>query len=444
MSLQRTPIRSYEIHGISSMMRDLDWLADDVSALEAAILGKQRVDHLLRKDLEVRSGADLAARVGDVVLFRILEPGPFPDMETTWGNRVDAVPGRMYAGVICDRNSTKYFAASTREKPCFYSKLVLQWVAQSGGIGYCTGASPTLFEQTGYARPADVEVIGILYDSSRQCYLNTITIAGLDSDTSPPQVEIPPVLLVLGTATDVGKTTIACRLLEQMSKESTCAAIKASGTEWIQDSLMHTSSGAAWGMNFGFVGLPTTYSIDPVLYKRAITKLYQYLDDPGVIPEYKRPPGERQRPWPRPDLVLIEHGGDILGASVPVFLDDDYLVEPVRMIIVCSESALAAIGALKELSGRQIGRRRPRIYAAMPRINPEGFIDRMTSYLKGGHLDGIVDINKPTAEPVHGWRCEYASRHDQVLTVGDLAAEMKQIVNEARHGDRVRRPPGIL
>ena len=31
------------------------------------------------------------------------------------------------------------------------------------------------------------------------------------------------------------------------------------------------NSGAAWSMNFGFVGLPTTYSIDAALYKRAIT-----------------------------------------------------------------------------------------------------------------------------------------------------------------------------
>ena len=94
------------------MMRDLEWLAEDVPALEAAILATQRLDHLLRADLEIRSGEQLTARVGDVVLFRVLEPGPFSDMETTWGGRVALVPGRIYIGVICERNSTKYFAAS--------------------------------------------------------------------------------------------------------------------------------------------------------------------------------------------------------------------------------------------------------------------------------------------------------------------------------------------
>lgn len=430
--LQRTPIRSYEIHGISSMMRDLNWLADEVPALEAATLTGHRVDHLFRHELEVRSGDELTARVGDVVLFRVLETGPFPDMEISWGGRVNVLPGRMYIGVICERNSTKYFAASFRDKRCSYNKLILQWIAQSGGLGYCTGCSPTLYEQTGYGRPADVEVVGILYDSSQQAYLNTLTISGLDQSDSQPRVEIPPALLILGTSTDVGKTTVACRLLQGLSKELNCAAIKASGTEWIQDTLQHTSSGAAWGMNFGFVGLPTTYSIEAEVYTRAMMKLYRYLADPSCIPSLKKPPAARHKPWPRPDMVLIEHGGDILGASVPVFLDDDYLTESVRVIVVCSESALAMVGALKELSARRIGSRRHKLYAAMPRINPEGFIDRMTPHVQSGHLQGIVDVNKPNREPAHGWRCEYASRHSQVLSVDDLVLEMLHIVSEER------------
>ena len=122
------------------------------------------------------------------MLFRVLEPGPFPDMETTWGGRVAVVPGRIYIGVICERNSTKFFAASFGEKRCSYHKLVLQWVAQSGGIGYCTGYSPALSGQTGYGRPADVEVIGILYDSSREAYLNTISISGLESGDPQPRL----------------------------------------------------------------------------------------------------------------------------------------------------------------------------------------------------------------------------------------------------------------
>ena len=435
-SLQRKPIRSYEIHGIASMMRDLERLTEDVPAIEAAILATQRLDHLLRADLEVRSGDQLTPRVGDVVLFRALELGPYADMETTWGDRVTLVPGRSYIGVLCERNSTKYFAASFGEKRRSYHKLVLQFVAQAGGIGYCTGHSPALSAQTGYGRPADVEVTGILYDSSRQTYLNTISNSCLESSDPPPQVGVPPILLVLGTTTDVGKTTIACRLLQGLSKNFSCAAIKASGTEWYEDSLLHTSSGAAWSMNFGFVGLPTTYSIDPALYKLAMYTLYHYVDDPHRIPLYKRPPADRHETWPRPEILLLEHGGDILGANVPVFLDDDYLIESVRMIVLCGESALAVIGALKELSLRRIGLQRHKLYAAMPRINPEGFIDRMAPYIECGQLHGIIDIHKPDREPVHGWRCEYAMRHHRVLSANDAVVEMEQILGKEKQSTK--------
>ena len=427
--LQRTPVRSHEIHGISSMMRALEWLAEDVPAMEAAILTSQRLDSLLRADLEIRSGSELTARVGDVVLFRVLELGPFPDMETIWGGRVGLVPGHIYIGVICERNSTKYFAARFGEKRCSYHQLILQLVAQSGGIGYCTGCSPTLSEQTGYRRPADVEVIGVLYDLSRQVYLNTISMSDVEQSDVPAQAVIPPTLLVLGTTTDVGKTTIACRLLNGLSKRFSCAAIKASGTEWYQDSLLHMKGGAAWAMNFGFVGLPTTYPVDDVVYRRALYRLYHYIDDPQRIPYYRRPPADRDAKWQRPDLVLVEHGGDILGANVPVFLDDDYLISSVRMIIVCSESALAMVGAWEELSTRQIGSRPHKLYAAMPLINPESFIDRMTPLIERGQLQGIVDINKPEREPAHGWRCEYAARHEQVLSVTDVVMEMERIVD---------------
>ena len=428
--MDHTSIKSYEVHGISSMMRDLDWLADDVPALETEILGMQRLDPLLRPQLEVRSGAQLTARVGDVVLFRALQPGAYSDMETTWGGRVSLVSGRTYIGVICERNSTKFFTARLGERRCPYDKLVLQFIAQAGGIGYCTGYSPALAKLTGCGRPADVEVLGVLYDASRQVYLNTISISGLASDDSQPPVGVPPTLLILGTTTDVGKTTMACRLLHGLSKTLRCVAIKASGTGWYEDSILHLGSGASWAMNFGFVGLPTTYWTDAALYTRAIYTLYRYVVHPGDLPLYKRPPNSRHEQPRRPQVLIVEHGGDVLGANVPVFLDDNCLMAPVRVVIVCSESALSLAGALAEMRSRRIGARHLRLYAAMPQVNPEGFIDRVTPYIDRGELHGIVDIHKPEHEPAGGWRREYADRHSQALSANDIVTEIERILTK--------------
>jgi len=429
-ALRRESVKSFQIHGIGSMVRDLDWLADTLTDLEAAILANRPLQTVLSPSLELRSGSCLPPRVGDVVLFRLIDQGAYRDLETTWGGRVDLVPGRIYVGVLCERNSTKFFTASFKDQHLSYDKLVLQFVAQAGGIGYCTGYSPSLRQQSGCGRPANVEVLGILYHQTRREYLNTLSISGLLLSEPPPPQAVPPTLLIVGTATDVGKTTLACRLLQELSKSFCCVAIKASGTAWYEDSQFHAGSGAAWVVNFSFAGLPTTYYVDPAIYKNSIYSLYQYVVAPDSLPIYKRPPEARHHDMPRTEVLLVEHGGDILGADVPAFLEDDYLVDPVKVLIVCCESALALMGALKELRDRRIDSSRTRLYAAMPLVNPHAFLERVAPMIERGMLHGVIDVNKPADIPEHGWRCGYTSRHTEVINAADMAGLMTTLIKD--------------
>lgn len=439
--IRRAPLRNFHVHGITSIVRDLDWLADSFADLEAAILANQPLDPVLSPSLELRSGSGLTVRVGDVVLFRPQEQGAYSDMETTWGSRVNLVPGRTYVGVICERSSTKFFTASFTGKRFTYDRLVLQFVGQAGGIGYCTGYSPSLRQQTGSGRAANVDVLGILYHRARCAYLNTTTISGLLSGEARPPCLVPPTLLIVGTATDVGKTTLACRLIQELSKSFCCAAIKASGTAWYEDSQLHAKSGAAWAINFSFAGLPTTYYVDRNVYKRAIYSLYHYVLAAEHMPVYKWPPEARNRKSERPEVLVVEHGGDILGANVPVFLEDKHLVDPVRSLVVCCESALALMGALQELQERQIDSSRTRLYAAMPMVNPHAFLERVVPMIERGLLHGVIDVGKSEGPPEHGWRCGYTSRHSEVMTANDLAGVMANII---RSQPRRHRPPVVV
>ncbi len=435
-AIQRESLKKLRIHGIASIVRDLDWLADSFADLEAAILASRPLETVLSPSLELRSGSCLTVRVGDVVLFRPIEQGAYLDMETTWGDRVNLVPGRIYMGVICERSSTKFFTASFSGKQFSYDKLVLQFVAQAGGIGYCTGYSPSLRQQTGSGRSANVEVLGLLYHRTRHAYLNTLSMSGLLSHEPPAPRDVPPTLLIAGTATDVGKTTLACKLLQELTKRFCCVAIKASGTAWYEDSQLHARNGAAWAINFSFVGLPTTYYIDSAVYRRSIYTLYQYVCSPDSIPVYKRPPETRNQKMPQTEILLVEHGGDILGANVPVFLEDEYLIRPVMVLIICCEGALALMGALQELQERRIDSSRTRIYAAMPLVNPHAFLERVGPIVERGLLHGVIDVNKAENTPEHGWRCEYTNRHLEIMTAKDMASVMTTIVNEEKGRNR--------
>lgn len=439
-TIQRTSLKEFQIHGISSMVRDLDWLAENCDDLEAAILANQPLGTALSPSLELRSGCCLTVAVGDVVLFRPLWGGAYRDMETTWGGRVDLVPGRVYLGVICERSSTKFFSAKfTGDKPS-YDGLILQLVAQAGGIGYCTGYSPSLRQQSGCGQAATVEILGVLYHERRRAYLNTMAMSGLLSHEVFAPRAVPPTLLIVGTGTDVGKTTLACKLLQELSKDLRCVAIKASGTAWYKDSQLHISSGAAWALNFSFAGLPTTYYVDSNLYKQSIYELYNYVCVPERIPAYKRPPEIRHQKISQAELLVVEHGGDILGANVPAFLDDEQLVGPVKLLVICCESALALIGALKELWEHHIDSSRIRLYAAMPLVNPQAFMERVVPLIERGLVHGVIDVNKPEAVPEYGWRCEYSSRHLEIITAKQMASVMTTIIREERKCHRTAAP----
>jgi hypothetical protein len=237
-------------------------------------------------------------------------------------------------------------------------------------------------------------------------------------------------VLIVGTATDVGKTTFACRLLQELSKTFCCVAIKASGTAWYEDSQLHAKSGAAWAINFSFAGLPTTYYVDKAVYRQCMYSLYQHVCAPDSIPVFKRPPEIRNRKMPQTDLLLVEHGGDILGANVPAFLEDENLMRSVKLLIVCCDNALALMGALSELQERHIDTSRTHIYAAMPWVNPHAFLERIGPMMERGLLHGVVDLQKPERSPEHGWRCEYTSRHSEIMTAKDVASVMAGAISE--------------
>ena len=170
-AIQRESLKNSQIHGIASIVRDLDWLADSFADSGGCYPCKPTARDCAISNLELRSGNCLTVRVGDVILFRPIEQGAYRDMETTWGDRVNLVPGRIYMGVICERSSTKFFTASFSGKRLSYDNLVLQFVAQAGGIGYCTGYSPSLRQQNGSGRSANVEVLGVIYHRARHAYL---------------------------------------------------------------------------------------------------------------------------------------------------------------------------------------------------------------------------------------------------------------------------------
>jgi len=206
-------------------------------------------------------------------------------------------------------------------------------------------------------------------------------------------------------------------------------AIKATGTGWYEDSLLHAGSGAFPVLNFTFVGLPTTYNTSEETFLHAMYQLVSYAAAPNKIPQMFIQPGMRLYPIPSPELVMIEHGGDFISAGIPYYLQDSTLMSPVKVLVVCSESALGLVGALEEL--RRMGIRNEtnrKIFATIPLVNPEAFYNRVETLLRLGLIEGILDVNKPTLTGEKERRCSYSAHYDDILSCGDFVRAIEYLL----------------
>jgi hypothetical protein len=421
-------LKEHKISGISSMIRDLEVLSIFPDELESKILNfsdNTNLSLLLSSNLKLISVESCEACVGDIVLFKLKNPGAYPDMETLWGGRVSLEINKKYLGVLCERGSTKLITGEFQNKMKLRDNLELQLLAQAGGVGFATGFSPTLEKEYGYGQPSDVEILGLLYDDKQDKVLSTLELLNSPSSDCFSIDALAPTILVLGTATDVGKTTVASELIKEISQKYYCAAIKASGTGWYEDSLLHQKSGAFPILNFTFVGLPTTYYVDQDIYLNAMYKLFDYVANPENIPKKFIQPEMRDRVLQKPDIILVEHGGDLIWANIPTYLQDFKLMTPVKVILICSESALSLKGAIEEIHSMGINNGEYiKIFASVPLINPEGFYQRITKYLKSNLIEGVFDVKKPSLRNKKEKRCYYSSNYDNILSCSELLQQV--------------------
>jgi hypothetical protein len=191
--------------------------------------------------------------------------------------------------------------------------------------------------------------------------------------------------------------------------------------------MLHHNAGAHLALNFTVVGLATTYELEPCVYTDRIRVLLKVLAEPSALAQSLLPPALRGTPLPAPDLIMIEHGGDILEAGIPQFFLDEELMCNVKAIVVSCESAVALLGAIAYIESLTQATLPFEIYAAMPLTNPEGFIKRIKPLIDVGKLRGVVDVNKPVIDGIRERRLTYSRHYEQIMSPQKFA---RYIVDE--------------
>jgi hypothetical protein len=260
---------------------------------------------------------------GDIVLARVVDPGGVAFLLDWREHRHPVTAGTVLLGVLAHRDSTTHASGGLPAGGIPISTGTrLAWLGgQSGLLGIETWSPPT-DSATGAQASATVEAIGLLTDPA-----GPVNIARL-SRTPVVKHATAPVLVVCGTAAEVGKTTLACRLIGHLVHRTglRIAAIKPTGSGGITDSVAHRQAGAIATADLIDCGLPSSYTT-PERFAAHISRCLRYAEEH------------------HPDLVVCELGGDLIWGNNDTFLRQPGLHQRIAGVLCVAGDATGALGA---------------------------------------------------------------------------------------------------
>jgi hypothetical protein len=265
---------------------------------------------------------DCVSDSGTVVAVRALNENPnYPDLELTDGRIERIRAGDVIAGVLGSRRALRGFVGYSPYKLAAGDRLNL--LNLGGVIGRCIDGHKDLGDAI------QVEVLG--------CAVRRRAILNLDQAalTPLPLVSITkPVILVLGSCMNVGKTAAAAEIIRRFSQAGRrVGAAKLSGIACLKDLRRFEAAGAVKVLSFLDAGVPSTVDAeDPGAIARTVMG---HLDAAPV------------------DLIVLELGDGILGHyGVDRVLDDSAVTGAVTATVYCASDLVSAWGGLELFNRR--------------------------------------------------------------------------------------------
>jgi len=269
----------------------------------------------------------IPAAAGTVVACRVLNAKrTYNTLEDVHGRNLALHPGDVIAGALGHRNALYGYSGRVPEHVAVGDEL--QLLNLGGVIGTGAVASPTNGD------PFRLEVLGSVlefpYLATRVGVPANIARAALSPGEFPDPEDLPPLVVLVGTCMDAGKTTAAAALIHEWSHGGThVAAGKLTGVSLRRDVLEMRDCGAHP------VGLFTDFGVVTTDESNAVPAAH------GLIAHL----AEAQ-----PEVIVLEMGDGLLGTyGVRSLLADERISAATRAIVVCAQDPVGAHGAQRIL-----------------------------------------------------------------------------------------------
>ena len=305
---------------------------------------------------------DLAPSAGDVVLARVDSIGQHERLQITSGRRA-----QLYLGdevVLCygHRYATNQWEAVVPPtlEPCD--------LVAAGGV-----AGKVLSRHAGSRRPTRLTPVGLLANDDG-VPVNLRAHALPSPDQLPRQ--LAPIVAVVGTSMDCGKTTTASSLIRGLSLAGRrVVGIKITGTGACGDYWEMADAGAAWVGDFVDAGFVSTYRIPHECLQSILRALI------GQAMTFA------------PDVIVAEIADGIAQVETAALVSSDLFRHAVGSVVLAATDALGAQAASRWLLEQRLPLR------AVSGIASASTLSALETHtLTGLPVLGIADLASPGAQ----------------------------------------------
>ncbi len=277
-------------------------------------------------------GEEIPAEAGTVIAARVLNSKTsYNTLEDVHGRFVTLHPGDVVAVALGSRDALYGYSGRVPDAVAVGDRLDL---LNLGGVAG-EGARPA----PGIGEPFHLEVLGSVLEFPRLDVRvgvpANIGRAALPAQPMPRRV--PPILTLVGTSMDAGKTTAAAVLIAELTRRGRrVAAGKLTGVSLRRDVLAMQDCGAEPVAIFTDFGVVTTTEENAVA---ATHSLIAHLAES------------------EPDLIVLEMGDGLLGTyGVRALLGDPAVKGAIGAVVLCAQDPVGAWGGV-ELLEREYGLR---------------------------------------------------------------------------------------
>jgi hypothetical protein len=282
-----------------------------------------------RLSREVRLGADIPAVEGGVIAVRVLSSKTtYDQIELPSGRFSKIRPGNVVAGALGHRKAL--FGYSGVVPPRVEVGDRLHILNMGGVIGLCDGVNPD------FGEPFVGEVLGQVLHfpilGERVGHPAHIAQGALPPSDAIETAGVP-IVAIVGTCMNSGKTQAACALIEAFAHQGLkVAAGKATGVSLRRDILAMEDAGAARTLIFTDLGVVTTTAESAPRIARTIVS--QLAAD-------------------APDVIVLEMGDGLVGLyGVDAILDDESLRASFSAVVLAANDPVGAWGGARLLRER--------------------------------------------------------------------------------------------